>query len=257
MLRTFSEFETCAIGAIDGDIGRTSDLYFDDHTWVVRYLLVDTGTWLAGRTVLVSPMSIRQPDWATRRLLTDITREQVANSPDIDTDPAVSRQNEVNFLGYYGYPSYWGGTGLWGGAMTPRTPLPDAADPTSAHTDDPHLRSCDALKGYHLSASDGEIGHVAGFLVDDETWAIRYLIVNTSNWWLGHKVLIAPSWITGVHWSQCTVSVNVNRQAVKTAPPYSPIELMDLQLDAQLHAHYGHISNSDSNTNSNSNGTRQ
>jgi hypothetical protein len=105
--------------------------------------------------------------------------------------------------------------------------------------DNPHLRSCNAVSGYHLHATDGEIGHVAGYLIDDDTWAIRYLVVDTSNWWIGHKVLVAPDWITGVDWADDTVSVSLTRDAVKNAPAYDPDLTWNRDLDLRLYGHYG------------------
>ncbi len=257
MLRTLNDYENCAIGATDGHIGHVKDLYFDDHTWVVRYLIVDTGSWLSDRQVLISPISIRQADWPAHTLAAAITKEQVENSPDIDTDQPVSRQHELQYLGYYGYPSYWGGVGMWGAGMYPFAIVPDQTElPLAAvareraiagaqaqreqhRDDDPHLHSCSAVVGYHIHATDGEVGHVDGFLVDDETWAIRYLVVNTSNWWVGHKVLIAPQWIEGVHWSDETVSVDLSREKVKAAPPYDPDAVLDRPREASLYTHYG------------------
>lgn len=258
MLRTLQDFEECTIGATDSDIGHVKDLYFDDHTWAIRYLVVDTGSWLSGRKVLISPISIQKPDWQAHRLPAAITREQVENSPDIDTDKPVSRQHEIEYLGYYGYPNYWGGTGLWGGGMVPLAMYPGyAALPGGAaereqaveesaraerarhRDDDPNLRSCAAVVGHHIQATDGEVGHVEGFLIDDETWAIRYLVVNTSNWWLGHKVLIAPQWVGGVHWSDETVSVDLDLEAVKAAPVYDPSVPLDRQREMGLYTHYG------------------
>ena len=258
MLRTLEDFEKCTIGASDGDVGRVKDLYFDDHAWAVRYLIVDTGSWLSGRKVLISPISIHKPDWSAHRLPAAITREQVKNSPDIDTDKPVSQQHEAQYLSYYGYPGYWGGIGLWGAGMYPYgmvsgvTGLPDAsaeramakaevsvAERARRRDDDPQLRSCTAVIGYHIHATDGEVGHVEGFLIDDETWAVRYLVVNTSNWWLGHKVLIAPQWVGGVHWSDQTVSVDLDRAAVKAAPPYDPSAALDRPRETSLYTHYG------------------
>lgn len=257
MLRSLKDFEKCSIGATDGDVGQVKDLYFDDEAWAVRYLVVGTGSWLSGRKVLVSPVAIRQPDWSAHRLMASVTQEQVKNSPDIDTDKPVSRQHEVQYLGYYGYPMYWGGGGLWGGGMVPIAMAPgpqtlpqgDAAraravagaeaDRAQHRDDDPHLRSCSAVVGYHIRASDGEIGHVDGFLIDDETWAIRYLVVNTSNWWMGHQVLVAPSWVGAVNWSDQTVAVDLSREAVKAAPAYEPAADLDRLQETSLHSHYG------------------
>lgn len=258
MLRSLNELQEYAIGATDGDIGKVKDFYFDDHDWVVRYLIVDTGSWLASRKVLISPISIQKPDWAAHSLPVAITREQVENSPDIDTEQPVTRQQEAQYFGYYGYPIYWGGAGLWGGGMFPMAMYPGYAGLPGGTTgrdqaieegakaerarhrdDDPHLRSCKAVIGYHIQATDGEVGHVDELLVDEETWAIRYLVVNTSNWWVGHKVLIAPQWIDGLQWSDRTVAVDLSREAVKNAPAYDAALTLDRPGEASLYTHHG------------------
>jgi hypothetical protein len=248
MLRSVQDLERFAIGATDGRIGRVKDFYFDDDAWVVRYIVVDTGAWLGGREVLISPFSIGEPDWGEQVLPVTVTKEQIRNSPNIDTDKPISRQYERAYLGYYGYPYYWGGTGLWGSASYPSTMLtgmgagefgayvraPSADDPNQ----DPHLQSCNAVKGYHIHASDGEIGHVQGFLVDDSTWAIRYLIANTSNWWVGHQVLVSPEWIAEVSWPRATVNTSLDRQAIRDAPPYDSDAPLDREAEAIIYKHY-------------------
>ena len=60
---------------------------------------------------------------------------------------------------------------------------------------DVHLRSANKVTGYRIGATDGDIGHVEDFIIDDETWEIRYMVVDTQNWWPGKKVLVAPQWI--------------------------------------------------------------
>jgi len=258
MLRNTDDLRGYAIAATDGHIGHVKDFYFDDHAWVIRYLVVDTASWLPGRKVLISPISVGNPNWADRTLPANITREQVKGSPDIDTRKPVTRQHENELLGWYGYPLYWGGTGLWGYGLYPNAVLPgyagfgSGAAPRSQtdhayaevqaakHRDqDPHLRSCEAVTGYHMQASDGEIGHVKAFLVEEGTWAIRYLVVDTSNWWFGHEVLISPRWIQGVSWAERKVSVDMTRQAVKDAPAYDPRAPLDRQGEIEIHRHYG------------------
>ena len=259
MLRSMNDLEDCAIRATDGIIGQVKDLYFDDKAWVIRYLVVDTGTWLSSRKVLISPIAIGHPNWTEKVLPVSITKEQVNNSPAIDTEKPVTRQHETTYLGYYGYPYYWGGAGLWGGGMYPgmlmtgysgfgapspvvRPEVEEAnarAEAARHRDDDPHLRSCKAVKGYQIRATDGDIGHVQGLLVDEETWAIRYIIVDTSNWWLGHQVLIAPQWIQDVSWPDAKVSVSLTRQAVKDAPPYDPAVPLDRRQEIGIHKHYG------------------
>lgn len=254
MLRSMKDLESYAIRATDGDLGHVKDFYFDDRAWVIRYLVVDTGNWLSSRKVLISPIAIGSPDWAGKVLPVSISKEQVRNSPDIDTDKPVSRQHEMDYLGYFGYPYYWGGSGLWGMGSYPSSMMTMAHDRpggggSGSHDwiaaesgpdhDDPHLRSCQEILGYRIEATDGDIGHVQGCLVEEETWAIRYIIVETSHWWSGHLVLIAPEWIRHVSWSENTVAVNLRRQAVKSAPAYDSSAKLDRMLEMNIYKHYG------------------
>ena len=258
MLRNTRDLNGTDVKASDGPVGDAEDFYFDDQAWVVRYVVVDTGSWLDSRRVLVSPMLFSVPDWELRKLDVARTREQIRNGPDIDTQRPVSRQHEVDYMAYYNTPAYWGGNGLWGGAMTPDLmpgydagyvphdgpphPPPDADGRNLGlwtADEDPHLRSCKAVTGYYLHALDGDIGHVDGFLLDDRTWAIRYLVVNTSNWWLGHQVLIAPTWIDAISWPERSVTVSLTRQAIRSAPTYDPLVQPDRAQELQLYQHYG------------------
>jgi hypothetical protein len=260
MLRSVKDLEGYAVGAADGEIGHAKDFYFDDRAWVVRYLVVDAGSWLTSRKVLISPIAIGHADWSRRLLHVRLTKDQVKGSPDIDTDKPVSRQHEMAYSSYYGYPRYWGGAGYWGGGMYPNLMLPDEGgfgsprairqerenayaqieiDRSDREGEDRHLRSCREVMKYHIHATDGDIGHVDGMLVDDQTWAIRYLIVNTSNWWLGHQLLIAPQWIEDVSWSDSKVSIKMNRQAIRDAPAYDLVGQLERIEEEELYKHYG------------------
>jgi hypothetical protein len=259
MLRSMQDLENYAIAATDGPIGHVKDFYFDDQAWVIRYLVVDTGPWLASRKVLISPISIHHPNWAYRSLPVSLSREQVRMSPEIDTERPVSRQHEIEYLAYYDYPYYWDGSGLWGAAGYPEMMMPgyagfDAAprgaqstlmrmqsqrETDEARDDDPHLRSCQAVIGYHVDATDGRIGHVQGLLVDEQTWAIRYLVVDTSNWWIGHQVLVPPQWIADVRWADSSVAVHLTRAAVQSAPAYEPGAQLDRGQEIAIYKHYG------------------
>ena len=257
MLRTAKEFHAYAIGAVDGTIGQVEDIYLDDEAWVARYLVVRAGSWLLGNKVLISPIAIGKPDSAQHTLPVSISKEQVRNSPDFDSEKPVTRQHELDYSSYYGYSPYWGSTGNWGSGMFPNLMMPDYREREPQQTTeqedrytrspaevareehaDPHLRSCAAITGYHFHASDGEIGRVSGMLIDDETWAVRYLIVDTSNWWLGHHALVEPEWIKAVSWAEGTVSVRLTRQAVKDAPVYKPGQSITPDDEARLHQHY-------------------
>jgi sporulation protein YlmC with PRC-barrel domain len=262
MLRSVSELENYTIGATDGTIGSVNDCYFDDEAWVVRYLVVRTGAWLVGRQVLISPYAVRESDSDGRVLHVSISKDQVKNSPSVDSQKPVSRQHEIGYSAYYGYPYYWGGAGLWGGGAYPGALLTGAglgscasdidyaraqenneeaayAREARRHAhDDQHLRSCEAVKGYHVHATDGDIGHVDGFLVDQRTWAIRYLIVNTSNWWLGNQVLIAPAWFEDVSWVHSKITTTLTRHEVKNAPPYDSLLAVNRGDEEGIYRHY-------------------
>ena len=252
MLRSVKLLEELAMGATDGPIGKLKDFYFDDEAWVIRYVVVDTSKWLGGREVLISPYSLGPVAWVGDTLPVKLTKDQIKNSPNVSSDEPISRQYEKSYLGYYGYPYYWGGAGLWGEANYPGTLLtgtqPDRYDnyhgylraPTSRDTNtDPHLRSCNAVKGYHIQAKDGEIGHVQGFLIDDSTWSIRYLIVNTSNWWMGHQVLLSPEWIEDVSWRESIVTIDLDRETIKAAPAYDPDASLEREAEGTIYGHYG------------------
>ena len=260
MLHELKKMESFTIGATDGTIGSVKDFYFDDESWVIRYLVVETGDWLKSRKVLITPFALLQPDWERNTLPAIISLAKVKNSPDIDTDKPVSRQHEMQYLGYYGYPYYWDGLGMLPGTMAPDMYLPTEANTAkeraamkkasvayhkkekAAHRDDdPHLRSCEAVTGYHIHAIDGEIGHVHGYLIDDRSWAIRYVIVNTSNWWVGHKVLISPEWFQDIDWAEERVSVDLHRQSVEHAPDYDETMEFSRMHEKALYAHYKRI----------------
>jgi hypothetical protein len=250
MLHSMKDLEGYTIGALDGIIGHVKDFYFDDHTWVIRYLVVETGTWFSHRKVLISPISINGPNWSEKIFPAAITQEQVKNSPSIDSDKPVSRQHEMAYLDYYGYPYYWEGGDFWGDGMMMwgakseraagqlRTAGAEAKTQGKQHGD-PHLRSGNEISRYEVLAADGDIGHVQHLLVDESCWAIRYIVVNTSNWWLGHQVLIAPQWVTGVRWDERQVSVGLSRDAVKGSPAYLPDRRMGRDEEARIHDHYG------------------
>jgi hypothetical protein len=221
-------------------------------------VVAETGSWLgSSRKVLISPMATGPANAGQRVLPTLLKRQQVKDSPHIDTDKPVSRQHESEFLRHYDYPYYWVGSGLWGDGLVPNQMISDyETHPMEAKEralrdaaygkiersrhakDDPHLRSCNAVIGYQIEATDGEIGHLQDMLVDDETWALRYLVVKTSNWWLGQQVVIAPSWIEAVSWEGQSVVAKLTRDAIKTSPLYDPSSLFNRTHESDVYAHH-------------------
>ena len=235
MLRNASAIKGYAIAATDGRLGTVSDFLFDDASWLVRWLVVDTGKWLSGRKVLLPPSVLGHIDPNGNEFAVRLTMQQVKDSPDIDTERPVSRQIETNIYDFYGWSPYWGGTGFLmggyggsgygGGAIAP-LPSPGsmrrAEDIAAAqqNDDDPHLRSVEAVTGYHIHASDGEIGYVEDFLLQDTDWSIHNLVVDTTNWWPGKKVLIAPWSIQEIDWTDNLVNLKIDREKVKNSPAY-------------------------------------
>ncbi len=236
-----------SIGATDGEIGKVEEIYFDDTSWTVRYLVVKTGGWLSGRNVLISPAALLEPDWENKIFPVNLTQEQVKNSPDIDTDKPVSRQQEIDLYSYYAWP-YSGttGVGFYGGIdmmgmAEPAVPLdPNILQQDSQEPDgDPHLRSTSEVKGYRIHATDGEIGDVEDFIIDDESWTIRYFIVDTGNWLPGKKVLLSPRWIQTVSWEDSAVNVDIPISAIKNSPEYDPALPLQETYEDDLYTHYG------------------
>jgi len=242
MLRDVKDLEGYAIGATDGELGTVKDLYFDDQQWAIRYLVVETGGWLNGRRVLISPSAVHGVAWDKSKIDVRLTRQQVKNSPSMDTDKPVSRQHEMTFYDYYGYPYYWEGTYLWGPLMYPMYSVGASADsvPTASppgsddaaeerenriegegEESDSHLRSCNDVIGHETTASDGPIGRVQSFLFDDESWAIRHVIVQTGNWLPGKRVLVSPQRIQRISWPGREVYLDMTRQQLTTGPEYA------------------------------------
>jgi sporulation protein YlmC with PRC-barrel domain len=223
----------------DGVIGKVKEFYFDDQLWAIRYLVADTGSWLTGRQVLISPYALGTVNGGKQEIAIDLTKKQIEDSPSVETDKPVSRQFEESYYAYYGWPTYWSGSYMWGPTpyIVPRHEKAKATNPGGKEWNG-HLRSTSTVSGYKIHASDGEIGHVEDFLIDDETWAIRYLVVDTRNWWPGKKVLVSPKWIEGVSWDLSKVTVGLSKDAIKKSPEYSEEVLLTRDYETRLHGHY-------------------
>jgi hypothetical protein len=225
--------------SLDGELGKVKEFYFDDQHWVVRYLIADTGNWLSGRKVLISPHSLVAVNKDEKYISIDLTKKQIEDSPPLNTDQPVSRQFEESYYGYYGWPLYWGGPHMWGYyPYIVRDKEEMGGTNPGGKAWDSHLRSTYSVSGYRIQAADGEIGHVDDFIVDDELWAIRYLVVDTQNWWPGKKVLISPKWIERVSWNESTVFVNLTREDIKNSPEYNAEDLPARDYETLLHGHY-------------------
>ncbi|HDP98829.1 MAG TPA: PRC-barrel domain containing protein [bacterium] len=244
MLRSISELQGYQIQAVDGKLGKVHDFFFDDLNWTVRYLVVDTGSWLPGRLVLVSPHSIQKPQWAERTLPVVLTKEQIENSPPVSQDEPVSRRHEKELAKYYEWPAYWHGGTI---GLAPGPPvLKKIAQENEKELEkgDPNLRSIREVTGYKIKAKDSSMGYVEDFIVDETNWIIRYLVVNSRNRlfrWLpgGRKVLLSPVWIEKVKWAESSVFVDLKKDQIKNSPKYDPSTPINREYEVQLYDFYG------------------
>ena len=231
MLRTIKQIQGDKLGATDGEIGHVKDFYFDDVDWVVRYVVADTGSWMPGRLVLISPHALGPLYQGGRVLLVNLTRQQIENSPSIDAHKPVSRQYEEEYHRYYGWPYYWQGDGLWGMSGFPilsEKPEPFHGEqgtdaPVARKTVDGHLRSAQGIISYKVQAGAELAGQVEDFLLDDKTWAIGHVVVDVGTWLSGKKVLILPSEIERISWDESKVSVKLTKEALLGSSEFDPV----------------------------------
>jgi sporulation protein YlmC with PRC-barrel domain len=231
MKRSVNNLIGYTINAKDGEIGKVNEFFFDDFTWSIRYLVVDTGNWFAEKKVLIPHAALGKTDWESRTFHVNLTIEQIKSSPDIDTEKTVSRQNEMELFDHYLLPVYWG-EGFYATplGMLPLTPIIDEKlieeneKSNRQNPGDPHLRSTNKVKGYHIHANDGEIGHLEDFIIEDKKWNLCSLVVDTKNWLSGRRVLIEPGMIKRIVWDESEIYVNVSRETIKNSPGFDPVQ---------------------------------
>jgi hypothetical protein len=241
MLHKVSEIHNSVLEALDGEIGRCKDFLFDERFWTVRYMVADTGKWLSGRKVLISPISLGRPDWRSGRLPVKLSREKIKGSPPLETDQPISRQYEIRWFDYFGWPYYWLGPGAWGAVPNPADlyEQQQEARPEPIEPEANHLRSTEEVDGYHIAARDGDIGHVEDFLVEADSWSIRYLVVDTRNWLPGRKVLVAVDWADNIDWREKKVHIDLDRDQIEDSPEYDPSAPPDRDFETALYNYYG------------------
>jgi hypothetical protein len=235
MLRQAKHLNSFKLGARDGEIGKVREFYFDDKSWAIRYLIANTGDWLGGRCVLISPYALQSPRDADMVIPVDLTKDQIERSPALDAGARVSRLYELQYYPHFNWPVYWGEPDRQAGFSG----LPHPADNA-----DPSLQGTADVTGYKIEASDGEIGQLDDFVIDDETWIIRYLIVDTNvvdanvDTGIGRKSLISTRWIDRVDWENATIFTHVTQQTILHAPEFTDQALITRNQEQALHRHH-------------------
>lgn len=240
MLWSMARLRGYGLHARDGSIGHVVTALFDDEHWTVRYLVVDTGGWLASRRVLIPAKVLGVPDGDAAEIAVSLTRDQVKHSPDVDTEKTVSRQQEGVLYGYYGWEPYWRTPAIGGAPSLGAAAEHGSADVRPGRAEgDPHLRSAREVAGYRVHCEDRTIGHVEDFILDDDGWQVRYIVVDTGAWLPGRKVPLPPEWVRALSWEDQEILVTLRAEQIESSPAYHDERSLDRAFEEKLYAHFG------------------
>lgn len=241
VLRSLEALHGYAVCASNGNMGKVNSFLFDDESRLVRYLVVDTGDWLSERLVLIDPAAILSVDDTQGTISLALTTQQVENGPSIDADAPVSRQHMTELHQHYDWPIWWAGDGMQYYGIPPIAPMEDPEDGKQAATrpeGDPHLRSTREVIGYNVAAADGEIGHLEDLIVQDKEWILRYVVIDTTNWLPGGKVVIALPWVQRFDWPERAVHFAMTKDQIKHSPKFDPFEPVNREFEERLYDFY-------------------
>jgi sporulation protein YlmC with PRC-barrel domain len=228
------------LNCMNEEIGSVKGFYFDDRHWAIRYLAADTGPWLPGRQVLISPHAVNTVSRERHRVVLGVTRRQIEDAPSLDPEQPVSPQFEEAYHTFHGWPKYWRGPYTWGSASRPDRARRHQTQGTDVEAGwAPRVRRTSDVNGAYVQTTDGEMGHVEDLIIDGDTWAIRYLIISAQNWWPGKRVLVSPQWIQRVMWERWEIFIGLSGETIRQAPEYSDHLLVTREYETRLHGHYG------------------
>jgi hypothetical protein len=241
MLSCINKLHGYTVHATDGAIGKVHEFLFHDASWRVRYMVADTGNWLTGRRVLLPVGALGPPSRESRCIVVSLTRQQVADSPDINTDQPITRQHESELQRHFGWANYFAADPLLGDTTFDGVFMASAAGMALEERPhgDPHLESTKDVAGYHIQTPEGEIGRVADFVVDDREWILRYIEVERSNLLRDKKVLLAVQWVEKIDWANSQICVGVSREQIKDAPPFKPAGSICRNYESRIYEYYG------------------
>lgn len=240
MLHVIKDIENFKLVNEKQELGFIKDFYIDDLSWITRYIVIDTGNWLTGKKVLISPFSLKKPNFIDKVIYTDLTKEEIENSPSISDEEPVSRQHEINLNKYYGWPAYWSMTTSMQGIL--EDVRREIKEKEESKNKDPHLRSIRELRNYNVEAVDGDVGVVDSFIIDDENWIIKYIVLDTRKWlhWMpgGKYFLIAPEWTKKIEWNNSKIVVDLDKETIEKGPEFKSAAEIDEQFENRVYACY-------------------
>lgn len=238
MLRSMDSLKGYTVVAIDGEVGEVGDFLFDDQEWIIRYLVVETGSWFLGEEKLLAPIALKKPQWEHETFPVNLNRSQVKDSPNIASDQPVSRQGEMKLFEHYGWEPYWAPAQI---APSPAAVPPstfEQAESPEVKSGNPNLRSMDEVRGYSASAADGEVGEVSDLICQDDEWLVRYIVIDTGDWLSDREIIISPDWINRISWSERSVLIELNRSQIENSPAYDPSQPVGRRYETRLYDYY-------------------
>ena len=255
MLRKMKTLEGFTVHGNDGDLGKVEDFYFDQHSFVMRYLVIDTGSWLEHEQTLISPKAFKEINYENEEILVDLNSDELEESPSIKKNKPVSKVMEEKVVKHFDWPIYWtsphpsDGPPIETGRIIRKkilnfNELTDEEKQSKEEEVETNLRSFNEVRGYHIQAKDKEFGHLEDLFLDEENWVIRYLLIDTRNILPGKDVLIAPEWIQSISWNDEKIFVNKTKEEIKSAPEYKEEKseyLVHRDYEEKLYDHYDEI----------------
>lgn len=193
------------ISAIDGEIGKVKEFYFDETSWTVRYIIVETGSLFFGRKVMISTQAIIDAQWETEHFLTNMTIQQIENSPKVDDGKQLTRGQEILLNQHYNWKSYW-----------------DASIQKIADGSNSYLVHANDLTGYQLIASDGQVGNIKDLIVAKASWKINSIVIDAFKTSPAKEILLSPKWIKEINADRSAAVSDHTTAEIKSNPAYNP-----------------------------------
>ncbi|GGD02692.1 hypothetical protein GCM10007216_36830 [Thalassobacillus devorans] len=254
MLYFASTLKNYNIQANDGELGKVKDLYFDDKKWTVRYLVADTRKWLPGKKVVVSPSGVKAVDTGEEVVHVENNKEDIRHNATLEEKQDFSYEKEMELSDTFGWKQYWAGEFLWGGYLTPMDPVEEparAAEPQTTQeppiNDNVHdrkdkLRSSESIKGEFkhgvVHGENGKIGYIKDLMIDEGTWRIRYLLVDTSEWSTNERVLLSPDWLQSVDWLTNDFYIDLKLETIEDGPNYEKDQTVTKEFEEMIYRKY-------------------